>query len=118
MCCGALFRLYKVHEESGKPFELEMSWICEESGWKHARVSGGGNTNGVLCAGCCCRALQHSRWVARSADQGTGRNPNCTSPLRSLHARPKFAATCMPPVCGDFSDVCAACFSLLAAMLV
>ncbi|KAF6261749.1 20S proteasome alpha subunit G [Scenedesmus sp. NREL 46B-D3] len=30
--------LYKVHEESGKPFELEMSWICEESGWKHARV--------------------------------------------------------------------------------
>ena len=31
-------RLYKVHEEDGKPFELEMSWICEESGWKHARV--------------------------------------------------------------------------------
>lgn len=30
--------LYKVHEEDGKPFELEMSWICEESGWKHARV--------------------------------------------------------------------------------
>jgi hypothetical protein len=33
-------RLYKVHEEDGKPFELEMSWICEESGWKHARVRG------------------------------------------------------------------------------
>jgi hypothetical protein len=31
-------RLYKVHEEDGKPFELEMTWICEESGWKHARV--------------------------------------------------------------------------------
>jgi hypothetical protein len=27
-----------VHEEDGKPFELEMSWLCEESGWKHARV--------------------------------------------------------------------------------
>lgn len=34
-----LRRLYKVHEEDGKPFELEMSWICKESGWKHARVS-------------------------------------------------------------------------------
>lgn len=33
-------RLYKVHEEDGKPFELEMTWICEESGWKHARVCG------------------------------------------------------------------------------
>eukprot|EP00878_Enallax_costatus_P020903 GHUV01022114.1.p1 GENE.GHUV01022114.1~~GHUV01022114.1.p1 ORF type:complete len:187 (+),score=64.52 GHUV01022114.1:377-937(+) len=30
--------LYKVHEEDGKPFELEMSWICEESGRKHQRV--------------------------------------------------------------------------------
>lgn len=28
-----------MHEEDGKPFELEMSWLCEESGWKHARVS-------------------------------------------------------------------------------
>lgn len=35
--CG---RLYKVHEEDGKPFELEMSWICEESGFKHQRVGG------------------------------------------------------------------------------
>ncbi|KAF8062974.1 PAG1 [Scenedesmus sp. PABB004] len=30
--------LHKVHEEDSKPFELEMSWICEESGRKHARV--------------------------------------------------------------------------------
>lgn len=37
-CCIWSCRLYKVHEEDGKPFELEMSWICEESGWKHARV--------------------------------------------------------------------------------
>jgi 20S proteasome subunit alpha 7 len=27
-----------VHEEDGKPFELEMSWLCEESGWQHAPV--------------------------------------------------------------------------------
>lgn len=33
-------RLYKVHEEDGKPFELEMSWICDESGRKHQRVRG------------------------------------------------------------------------------
>jgi hypothetical protein len=33
-----------VHEEDGKPFELEMTWLCEESGWKHCRVRafGGG----------------------------------------------------------------------------
>lgn len=30
--------LYKVHEEDGKPFELEISWICEESGRLHQRV--------------------------------------------------------------------------------
>lgn len=28
-----------MHEEDGKPFELEMSWICEDSGRKHQRVS-------------------------------------------------------------------------------
>eukprot|EP00775_Hariotina_reticulata_P013232 gene13232-13363_t len=35
--------LYKVHEEDGKPFELEMSWICDESGRKHQRRANGVN---------------------------------------------------------------------------
>jgi len=30
--------LYKVHDEDGKPFELEMSWICDESGRIHQKV--------------------------------------------------------------------------------
>ena len=30
--------LYKVHEEDGKPFELEMTWICEESNRVHQKV--------------------------------------------------------------------------------
>jgi 20S proteasome subunit alpha 7 len=38
LCCVCCSRLHKVHEEDGKPFELEMSWVCEESGRKHARV--------------------------------------------------------------------------------
>ena len=36
--------MYKVHEEETKPFEIEMSWICEESGMEHQRVGGGGPT--------------------------------------------------------------------------
>ena len=31
--------LYKVHEEETKPFEIEMSWLCDESGMEHQRVS-------------------------------------------------------------------------------
>ena len=28
--------IYSLHEEGkDKPFELEMSWLCEESDWKH-----------------------------------------------------------------------------------
>lgn len=30
--------LYRVHDEDGKPFELEMSWICDASGQKQERV--------------------------------------------------------------------------------
>uniref|UniRef100_A0A7S0WL28 Proteasome subunit alpha type-3 n=1 Tax=Chlamydomonas leiostraca TaxID=1034604 RepID=A0A7S0WL28_9CHLO len=30
--------LHKVHDEDGKPFELEVSWVCEESGGQHQRV--------------------------------------------------------------------------------
>ncbi|GBF90613.1 proteasome subunit alpha type-3 [Raphidocelis subcapitata] len=30
--------LHKVHEEDGKPFEIEMSWICDDSGRVHQRV--------------------------------------------------------------------------------
>jgi len=54
-CC----RLYKVHEEDGKPFELEMSWLCEESGWKHARVS---------CS-CCCLVLSCTRIAVKVVDR-------------------------------------------------
>jgi hypothetical protein len=53
---SAVSRLYKVHEESGKPFELEMSWICEESGWKHARV----RTLQLQCADVLCGACVHA----------------------------------------------------------
>lgn len=28
----------QVHDEDGKPFELEISWICDESGRTHQRV--------------------------------------------------------------------------------
>jgi 20S proteasome subunit alpha 7 len=28
-----------VHDEAkDKPFELELSWLCEATGWKHAPV--------------------------------------------------------------------------------
>lgn len=31
--------IYSLHEEGkDKPFELEMSWLCEESDWKHKGV--------------------------------------------------------------------------------
>mmetsp|Transcript_35701 Transcript_35701/g.42631 ORF Transcript_35701/g.42631 Transcript_35701/m.42631 type:complete len:269 (-) Transcript_35701:303-1109(-) len=31
--------IYSLHEEGkDKPFELEMSWLCEESGWVHKGV--------------------------------------------------------------------------------
>lgn len=30
--------LHKIHEDDGKPFELELTWICNESGRQHARV--------------------------------------------------------------------------------
>mmetsp|Transcript_2373 Transcript_2373/g.3322 ORF Transcript_2373/g.3322 Transcript_2373/m.3322 type:complete len:271 (+) Transcript_2373:152-964(+) len=31
--------IFSLHEEGkDKPFELEMSWVCEESGWQHKAV--------------------------------------------------------------------------------
>ncbi|KAL6749261.1 20S proteasome alpha subunit G [Haematococcus lacustris] len=30
--------LHKVHDEDSKPFELELSWIAEETGWQQQRV--------------------------------------------------------------------------------
>lgn len=30
--------MHKVHEEETKPFEIEMTWLCEESGMEHQRV--------------------------------------------------------------------------------
>lgn len=27
-----------MHDEDGKPFELELSWICEETGKEHKRI--------------------------------------------------------------------------------
>ena len=31
--------IYTLHDASkDKPFELEMSWLCEQSGWKHEGV--------------------------------------------------------------------------------
>lgn len=34
--------IYLLHEEGkDKPFELEMSWLCEESGWEHKGVPRG-----------------------------------------------------------------------------
>ena len=31
--------IHALHDEAkDKPFELEMSWLCEESGWKHKGV--------------------------------------------------------------------------------
>jgi hypothetical protein len=28
----------QIHEEDGKQFELELTWLCEESSWQHGRV--------------------------------------------------------------------------------
>lgn len=51
MCCpldialshrpGRTRSLHKVHDEDGKKFELEVSWICDESNKQHTRVSEG-----------------------------------------------------------------------------
>lgn len=30
--------LHKVHDEDGKPFEIEVSWICDESNKEHQRI--------------------------------------------------------------------------------
>lgn len=37
-CSPAVFSIYKIHDEKDKSFELELSWVCEESGWEHQRV--------------------------------------------------------------------------------
>ena len=41
-CRDALAELAKIihrcHDEKDKAFELELSWVCEQSGWEHARV--------------------------------------------------------------------------------
>ena len=33
-----LYRIYKLHDAKDKDFELEMSWLCEESNWVHTLV--------------------------------------------------------------------------------
>mmetsp|Transcript_36135 Transcript_36135/g.80415 ORF Transcript_36135/g.80415 Transcript_36135/m.80415 type:complete len:250 (-) Transcript_36135:623-1372(-) len=30
--------LHKVHDEDGKPFEIEVSWICDETNREHQRI--------------------------------------------------------------------------------
>lgn len=30
--------LHRCHDEDGKPFDIEMSWICDESKRQHERV--------------------------------------------------------------------------------
>ena len=30
--------LHRVHDEESKPFEIEMTWICDESGKEHQKV--------------------------------------------------------------------------------
>ena len=32
--------IHRVHDEDGKPFEVEMSWICDETNREHQRVGG------------------------------------------------------------------------------
>ena len=32
---AALRSMYRVHDEKDKAFQLELSWVCEESGWEH-----------------------------------------------------------------------------------
>jgi len=37
--CAPLCSLHGVHDDAkDKPFELELGWICEASGWKYASV--------------------------------------------------------------------------------
>jgi 20S proteasome subunit alpha 7 len=36
--CYCLCPRVQVHDDDGKPFDIELSWVCEESGRKHARV--------------------------------------------------------------------------------
>jgi hypothetical protein len=74
LSCGVCTcRLYKVHEESGKPFELEMSWICEESGWKHARVS----KFGILCV---CGVVPSAKcnWAVQNLQMVHERSCRCS----------------------------------------
>ena len=41
-CADGLVEIAKIihrcHDEKDKAFELELSWVCEQSGWEHARV--------------------------------------------------------------------------------
>lgn len=41
-CREALLEVAKIihrcHDEKDKNFELELSWVCEESGWEHCKV--------------------------------------------------------------------------------
>jgi 20S proteasome subunit alpha 7 len=30
--------LYKIHDDDGKPFEIEMSWVCDDSNRQHQHV--------------------------------------------------------------------------------
>jgi 20S proteasome subunit alpha 7 len=32
---------WQVHDEDGKPFDIEISWVCEESGFQHQRIPQG-----------------------------------------------------------------------------
>lgn len=39
MCSIDLCSLHVIRDPSkDKPFELEMSWLCEESDWKHSHI--------------------------------------------------------------------------------
>lgn len=41
-CADAVLELAKIvhrcHDEKDKAFELELSWVCAQSGWMHAKV--------------------------------------------------------------------------------
>lgn len=42
-CCATVLlyihSLHVLHDEAkDKPFELEMAWVCEETGWKYQSV--------------------------------------------------------------------------------
>jgi 20S proteasome subunit alpha 7 len=36
--CACPTAATQIHEDDGKTFELELTWLCEESGWQHGRV--------------------------------------------------------------------------------